>query len=180
MTIPEINHKLESIIDFYALALDTYTDSGFLQKKAEDIWSVGQMYEHLVNSARFFMYQVKNCLEKRKGSLEGGKNDLGEKAYRHNSFPPIKIKIPELWKGAEPIVKTQDEYRQLLRDLLSDLKKLGEEVLLDDLSYKTPHAAWGMLNSLEWYQLTEMHFRHHLRQKEELDDFLKLKSSLNQ
>ncbi len=43
---------------------------------------------------------------------------------------------------------------------------------------KTRHLILGALSAREWYQLTEMHFRHHLRQKRRLDMFLAKKASV--
>ena len=37
---------------------------------------------------------------------------------------------------------------------------------------KVEHPGFSYLNAKEWYQLIEMHFRHHQRQKKELDQFL--------
>jgi hypothetical protein len=37
---------------------------------------------------------------------------------------------------------------------------------------KTAHPAFGFLDAFEWFQLIEIHFRHHLRLKNRLDKFL--------
>jgi hypothetical protein len=37
---------------------------------------------------------------------------------------------------------------------------------------KVKHGGFGWLNAKEWYNLVGMHFRHHLRQKEELESYL--------
>jgi hypothetical protein len=39
----------------------------------------------------------------------------------------------------------------------------------DDGSYKTLQVAIGWLDAKEWFYLHEMHYRHHLRQKTELE-----------
>jgi hypothetical protein len=36
-------------------------------------------------------------------------------------------------------------------------------------TYKTQHPALGMLNAKEWFHSLEMHSRHHLNQKAELE-----------
>ena len=33
---------------------------------------------------------------------------------------------------------------------------------------KTQHPGLGFLDALEWYQYTEMHMRHHIRQKDRI------------
>ncbi|MEW5597133.1 DinB family protein, partial [Peribacillus frigoritolerans] len=39
-------------------------------------------------------------------------------------------------------------------------------------SQKVQHRRMGYLNAEEYFQLIEMHFRHHLRQKERIDRVL--------
>ncbi|HAI74659.1 MAG TPA: DinB family protein [Microscillaceae bacterium] len=171
-TVNEVTQDLAKIIAFYSRALEQYNDEQFNLKPSEKAWSVGQLYEHLVSSAGFFLYQVKNCLTQRKGSTEGGKNEFGEKAYQHNSFPPIKIEIPEGWRGPEPVAQPREAYREALAGVLAQYQALAEQVQQDGGAYKTQHLAWGMLRAGEWFQLGEMHFRHHLRQIKDLNTFL--------
>jgi hypothetical protein len=37
---------------------------------------------------------------------------------------------------------------------------------------KVKHGGFGWLNAKEWYDLVGMHFRHHVRQKDELERYL--------
>jgi len=70
------------------------------------------------------------------------------------------------------MAKSRESYGVALNQLLVDARSLGEEIATDTAAYKTNHVILGMLTATEWYQLMEMHFRHHLRQKEELEHFL--------
>jgi len=165
--------KLEETARLYIQEVERYDDQQFNLKKEETTWSVGQMYEHLVSSAyNLFFRKIKACLTHQYGSLEGEKNKDGMKLFAHGSFPPIKIAIPEAWRGPQNIAHPRLEYTTLLANFLTDTKQLGQEVAKDDGTYKTNHPVLGMLTAIEWYQLLEMHFRHHLRQKEELDAYL--------
>jgi hypothetical protein len=170
MTSSEIYQKLETAVNQYIGSLDNYTEEQFTSKKAEDIWSLAQMYEHLsLTSGVFFMANVVRCLEQRKGQIGGEKNEYGEKQYKYGTFPPIKIKIPEVLRGPEPVAKTLAEYKILLPKVLEDAQKLIEPITTNDGQYKTLHPAFGWLNAIEWFQMLEMHFSHHLRQKAELE-----------
>ncbi|MCP2034212.1 hypothetical protein L1279_001195 [Planomicrobium sp. HSC-17F08] len=42
--------------------------------------------------------------------------------------------------------------------------------------YKVKHGGFGWLNAEEWLELVNMHSRHHLRQKEELERYLKMET----
>jgi DinB superfamily len=170
MTPNEVYPNLETVVNQYISSLDEYSDELFFFKKDEETWSLGQMYEHLVVSSQFFfLANCVRCLEKRKGQLGGEKNEFGEKLFMKGSFPPIKVKIPEVLRGPEPVAKSRQEYRPILEKILIDSANLIEAVNNDDGSYKAIQPAMGWLDAKEWFQLHEMHFRHHLRQKAELE-----------
>ncbi|WP_428657863.1 DinB family protein [Runella sp.] len=170
----EIYESLEKTITGYINALDGYTDEQFSYKPAEDVWSLGQMYEHLLLSANFFfLANTLRCLEQRKGQLGGEKNQYGDNLYKYNKFPPVKLKIPEVLRGPEPVAKSMDAYRIAFPKVLEDAKKLIEPVTKDAGQYKCIQPAFDWLNAHEWYHLMEMHFRHHLRQQAELEAILK-------
>lgn len=167
----EIYKNLEIIVRQYISSLDAYTDEQFFYKKDEETWSLGQMYEHLTSSSNFFfLANCVRCLEKRKGQEGGEKNEFGTKLFIKGSFPPVKLKIPDAIRGPEPVAKTKQEYSQILEKILIDSKNLIEAVNDDDGSYKAIQPAMGWLDAKEWFLLHEMHYRHHLRQKTELEN----------
>jgi DinB superfamily len=168
----EIFEKTKAIIEQYIKALKQYDEQSFFRKKDEQTWSVGQLYQHLYSSSTFFLYQTKNCIAEKKGSTEGTKNEYGEKAFYHHSFPPIKIKMPDVWNSGEIVAQNPSDYQRLFPELIAMVSDLIEVVNKDDGHYKANHAAWGMLTAIEWFEITEMHFRHHLRQVKELNEFL--------
>ena len=173
LTTQEIYESLTKTIDGYITSLDGYSEEQFAHKEAEDIWSLGQMYEHLILTASyFFLANTQRCLDQRKGQLGGEKNQYGDNLYKYNQFPPIKIKIPEVLRGPEPVAKAKSEYRALLEKNLSDAQNMIGSVQNDSGEYKCIQPAFGWLNAHEWYHLMEMHFRHHLRQQVELEGFV--------
>lgn len=171
MTPTEVYPKLQSAVNQYISSLDDYSDEQFFFKQDEETWSLGQMYEHLTGSSNFFfLANCVRCLEKRKGQEGGEKSHFGEQQFKHGGFPPVKLKIPEAIRGPELVAKTRQEYRQILEKILVDSKKLIEVVSNDDGSYKALQVAMGWLDAKEWFFLHEMHYRHHLRQKTELEN----------
>ncbi|MFN3849738.1 MAG: DinB family protein [Spirosomataceae bacterium] len=170
LTSKEIYDNLERVVNQYIISLDEYSDPQFSTKRDAETWSLGQMYEHLVLTSNFFfMANVMRCLEQRKGQIGGEKNEWGEKQFKYGGFPPRKFKIPEVLQGPEPVAKSRDEYKSLLRKVLEDARKLVEPIAQNNGEYKTLHPPFGFLNANEWFYMMEMHFRHHLRQKEELE-----------
>jgi hypothetical protein len=169
----QILSNLKQTIEGYVIALDKYSDEQFSYKSAEDVWSLGQMYEHLsVSSTYFFLANIVRCLEQRKGQIGGEKNEYGNNLFKYNSFPPIKIRIPDVLRGPEPVAKTRDEYKVLFAQIVTDSERLVEPVANDLGEYKCIQPAFGWLDAHEWYHLMEMHFRHHLRQQAELETLI--------
>ncbi len=165
-----IYNNLETVVNQYINSLDDYSDEQFFFKKDEETWSLGQMYEHLtVSSQFFFLANCVRCLEKRKGQLGGDKTHFGKQQFKYGGFPPVKLKIPDAIRGPEPVAKTREEYKSILKKILVDSQNLIEAVSNDDGSYKALQVAMGWLDAKEWYYLHEMHYRHHLRQKTELE-----------
>ncbi|MES2732151.1 MAG: DinB family protein [Bacteroidota bacterium] len=174
MHTKETYAKLEEVIRHYGEELSRYSDEQFNSQRDELTWSVGQMYEHLLSSGyQLFFKKIKACLSQQHGSWEGEKNKDGARIFASGSFPPIKIKIPEAWLGPSPVAKPRDTYQASLLQFLSEARQLGSEIAQGDTGYKTNHVALGMLTASEWFQMIEIHFRHHLRQKNELDEYLR-------
>ena len=170
MSPTEVYSNLETVVNQYLNSLDDYSDEQFFFKTNEETWSLGQMYEHLtVSSQFFFLANCLRCLEKRKGQLGGEKTHFVEQQFKYGGFPPVKIKIPDAIRGPEPVAKTREEYRSILKKNLNDSQNLIEAVSNNDGSYKALQVAMGWLDAKEWFHLHEMHYRHHLRQKTELE-----------
>ena len=169
--------KTQDVISVYITSLENYTDETFLMKKDENTWSIGQMYEHLLVSAQFFIYQTNNCLSEKKGQMGGDKTDIGENIYKYGGFPPIKIKIPEAYQNAEPLVpKTRTEYKTFFVNLLLQMEKMLEILEKNNEQnnekYKVKHAVCGFLDALEWYKMVCYHSEHHFIQKKDLEMFI--------
>jgi len=173
MDIDALYQEIENHFTHYQNSLKNYNESDFQTKKAEDIWSLAQMYEHLFTSSLFFLKLIKLCTnETPPAKKEGEKTDLGVKAFEYNSFPPIKIKVPEKWRGLVPEGKEISFYKENFSSLLAKIKEYSTRVKAYQGDFKMSHAAWGMLTAAEWYQTLEMHLRHHKRQQGELENFI--------
>ncbi|WP_325167484.1 hypothetical protein [Lederbergia citri] len=59
-----------------------------------------------------------------------------------------------------------------MEQLILRLSKWESEVDNINPNCKVEHGGFGWLNAREWYDLVGMHFRHHLRQKDELEQRL--------
>jgi hypothetical protein len=173
MTIDEMKEAFTSTMQAYLSALDRYTDEQFVAKPHELEWSLGQMYEHLYGAnTYFFLANMKRCLEQRKGQEGGEMNATGQNIFKHNSFPPIKVKVPDAVRGPEPEAKSKEAYKALFEETLHNGLILADAAANDPGTYKTYHPVFGWMNALQWFQGTETHARHHFRQQKEREEWL--------
>ncbi len=179
MTLDNDNKALVKLLNDYKSEVLKYSDADFNYKKSAEIWSIGQMYEHLTLSAGyFFLKNIKYCLEQRNGQMGGDMNSNGENVFKYNSFPPIKVKVPG--NAPEPIAKAQKYYAEELEKIIQQVERQFIDVEENDGSYKTQHPVFGWHNAQQWLHSFEMHHRHHLRQKAELEAYiLEEKNNLN-
>ncbi len=173
MNISKILSKFESVHAGYEKALNQYTEAEFAKKPSEDAWSIGQMYQHLVGSLLFFhAKQVENCLESTENA-DKSKAMPGRISFFLGSFPPIQIKVPPSpeYTPQQPANKAAIQTKMPV--ILNKMRELAARLEKENGIGKTKHPAFGYCNAKEWFQMVEMHFRHHLRQQKRIDTFLK-------
>ncbi|MEP7218352.1 MAG: DinB family protein [Bacteroidota bacterium] len=167
--------RFQRVATVWIDALDRYTPEQLIAKPADDGWSMGQIYNHLIQTAlRMQFREIDACLNGI-GTAGGSKTLPGRLAFAIGSIPPIKIKgSPSREYTPEPtsdVAGLKLEMRGLIdemRVMAGKLEKAGGAIRRE----RRNHPALGMLNAAEWYRLVEMHHRHHLRQKRRLDAFL--------
>jgi hypothetical protein len=167
--------KFLELAKYYMKELDFYGKNQFKYKLSDNQWSLGQLYDHLINGTySFHLKEIENCLNKKNGKEGGNKKFKGKLIFFLNGFPKIKIKgLP-----SEKYTPTQPESPVKMKDELYRFIKMMQKISKDidhsnNLKYKTLHPSFGMLNALEWYLIIEMHFRHHLKQKTKLDEVVR-------
>ncbi|TGU55076.1 DinB family protein, partial [Mesorhizobium sp. M00.F.Ca.ET.186.01.1.1] len=53
MNPAEIMHSMQQVTDLYIQELEAFDMDRLLQKPSEEEWSIGQMYQHLIQSALY-------------------------------------------------------------------------------------------------------------------------------
>jgi len=186
MDTKETLRTFEETVSGYIRELDGSSLDQLLWKPAEDEWSLGQMYMHLIRSAQ--LMQLRNaalCLEPG-DSLEisrVGKTKMGEDLFKVGSFPPDRIRVPPSPQYTPPQPESKEQLVDGLRDTVRRMVEIeptiasefdpvtqvrmepGKEIVRNTVL----HPRFGGLNALEWFRLIEMHYRHHLHQKMRLD-----------
>lgn len=175
----QILKALKKTMGKYVSSIGSYSETQWNDKPSADEWSMGQLYEHIaMSTSGYFCYKINTCLRRENGSESLNIMPGGLKMYQHNSFPPFKFKVPQ-GLGDEPSPLPQSTYTKRFANLMEQLEDLAEAVKKDNGKFRSPHAVpeIGALNANEWLQMTEMHMRHHLKQKAYLDEYLMSKQN---
>ncbi len=165
--------KFEEVITIWENELDNYTMQELLKKPSDEKWSMGQLYNHLISATlSFHLKQIEACIASDENKNKK-KNFKGFITYHIlGKMPPIKIKVPpsDAYTPKQP--ESKDAIAEGLKKCRERTKNALATIQNATASGKTAHPGLAFLNAEEWYKLIEMHFRHHLRQKKELDMFL--------
>ncbi|MGE6256348.1 DinB family protein [Heyndrickxia sporothermodurans] len=161
------------VIETYKGCLQNYSLEQLRYKTTENVWSIGQMYDHLIVVAHEYLDNVEACAAS-EADQKLGKSEFGEKLFKLKDFPPIKIKLPNELNSPPNNSDSKEKLMHRLEILIQRLIQLENKFDALNPNSKVNHKGFGWLNAREWYDLVGMHFRHHLRQKRELDQNLSL------
>ncbi|MFF2450534.1 DinB family protein [Neobacillus sp. NPDC058068] len=156
------------LINTYKNELQNYSLEQLRCIPEEGVWSIGQMYDHLILVAHEYLDNMETCSTLNDEQLLG-KTEFGEHLYKNGGFPPIKIKLPDELNTPPNNSDSKDELISRMAQVILRLSKWESKVDNINPNYKVEHGGFGWLNAREWYDLVGMHFRHHLRQKDELE-----------
>ncbi|WP_248927859.1 DinB family protein [Paenibacillus hamazuiensis] len=156
------------LIDEYKTCLRSYSIEQLRHIPATGVWSLGQMYDHMILTSLDYFDKVEHCV-KAGEEQPLGKTTAGEELFRLGGFPPVKIKLPDGPENSPSNSESKEELIQGLDQVLERMKEWEEAVVTVSPNYKVKHEGFGWLNAREWFELNGMHFRHHLRQKNELE-----------
>ncbi|MCZ8541815.1 DinB family protein [Psychrobacillus psychrodurans] len=134
---------------------------------AVGVWSIGQMYDHLIVVANEYLDNMETCSTLNK-EQPLGKTQFGQELYRNRGFPPIKIRLPDELNSPPNNSNSMEDLIIRMDQLIERYSQLKSKVEYINPCYKVEHGGFGWLNAREWCDLVGMHFRHHLRQKDEL------------
>ncbi len=164
--------RFNDTIDVWVRALDEYDLYQLLIKPDHKTWSLGQIYIHILNDTHWYLQQIKNTVHNADhGSME--MNEGGKNLFDERSFPDIRIQGDADNAINLPQPESIAQINSGLDELRHTANLLWEELEKNAIIGKSKHPGFGYLNGYEWIQFAEMHMRHHLRQKERTDKYLK-------
>jgi hypothetical protein len=154
-------------------SLKNYSEEQFAKKPDNDSWSMGQMYNHLVSgTARFPLQQIALCLDGKGSATHSGIKFPFKLFFLFGSMPPTRIKVPpsDTYTPKQP--ENIEAMRVGLEQLIKIMREIEPKIASSSSTHATAHPAFGYLTARQWFQLIEMHFRHHLQQKQRIENFL--------
>ncbi|SMF86117.1 DinB superfamily protein [Paenibacillus uliginis N3/975] len=164
-------HRLEELTNVYLDELSGFSEEQLTRKSNDEEWSLGQMYVHLIQSAMFM--QIRNielCMSSsgEESTLTGEKTEAGKAIFAQGSFPPVRIHVPPSPQYTPAQPKDKEQIVEGLHKVLQRMKEIEPALTKLSLSQTVSHPHFGALNGKEWFLLVEMHYRHHLLQKDRL------------
>src|SRR5574342_940306 len=104
----------------------------------EGVWSIGQMYDHLIVVAHEYLDSVEACATT-VGEQKQGKTEFGEYLFNIGGFPPIKIKLPDELDTPPDNTKSKEDIMLDLNQLINRMKELERKVEDINPNYKDKH-----------------------------------------
>ncbi|MDT9025506.1 DinB family protein [Rossellomorea yichunensis] len=151
--------------------LNNYSIEQLRYISEEGVWSIGQMYDHLIVVAHEYLDSMEECAALNE-EQPLGKTKFGEQLFENGGFPPIKIRLPDELNAPPNNSDSKEELISRMEQLIQRLTHWETKVEYIHPENKVEHGGFGWLNAKEWYDLVGMHFRHHVRQKDELERYL--------
>ena len=164
-TTKEALQRFEETAAYYMQELDQFSLEQLKQKPSDNEWSIGEMVQHLINSAlSMHLGNIDQCLMPSQDSVPtpAEKTEDGAAVFAQGSFPPIRIQVPP---SAQYTPKQPESKEQLIQGLHTVVQRMREiEPALEKASKHNTvsHPRFGELCAEEWFLLVEMHYRHHL------------------
>ena len=168
MLLKDFNDTIDSWIE----ALEQYSFTQLCTKSAPTSWSMGQLYAHLINDTNYYIEQIKICVTTN-DNVNKEATAFAKTLFFNNAFPD------EMIEGAptNSSIPQPGNKEQLMSSLLHvkiEMNHLATLISTSAFKGKTKHTGLNYFSANEWMQFAAIHFRHHLRQKKRIDDFLKI------
>lgn len=168
MLLKDFNNTIDGWIE----ALEQYSFTQLCARPSATSWSLGQLYTHLILDTNYYIEQIKICVATNDHVYEEA-SVFAKTIFSNNDFPD------EMIEGAStnlstPQPGTKEQLMYSLPGVKVEMNYLATLISTSTFKGKTKHPGLGYFDSNEWLQFAEIHFRHHLRQKKRLDDFLKI------
>jgi hypothetical protein len=175
---PELAVNFKLAVDLWLKELDRYNFVQLCSKPDPASWSIGQVYMHLIDETTFYLGQARICLSTGDHATDEATPNA-KIMFGNNCFPDEVIEGPPS-NANTPQPEGQDQLKIGLLRLRNEAIEIGALIAGSGCKGKTKHPGLHYFNAAEWLQFADMHLRHHLRQKDRIDRFLRHQINDNQ
>ncbi len=158
--------KFEQTHRTWGMRLDGLGDEAFQRPASGGGWGIGQICHHIGSVTEMLLENAEKC-------ACGDGKEMGFQfqpalIMLFGSLPPVRINVPdlppELSHFANPTALGAADARDTLERAATQMRSARDAVSEASSRCRRRHPAGGWLNATQWYAMTEMHYRHHLRQ----------------
>lgn len=156
--------KFNETMAIWMAELNSYTIDQLLAKPDKKSWSLGQLYEHLIEESNWYNGQIELSLN----DTENANTKRSNKAntlFMAKSFANKKLQGDPLIAQNVKQPTSIDQVKADFEKLKANTNEIWNRMERADSYGKSEHPGIGYLNCFEWLEYSEMHMRHHLRQK---------------
>ena len=168
MEISDFNNSIDVWID----DLPQFSLRQLLAKPDTKSWSLGQVYEHLIEETRWYNGQIEITLGNEQ-NIEKATSDAAKILFCRGSFEKKRFQGDPFMSEKVKQPTTKDKLKSDLEQLKKDTNDIWKKIENTSKHGKSEHPEFGFLNCFEWIRYSVMHMRHHLRQKKRIIKFLK-------
>lgn len=163
--------KFDRSVDSWLNELVKYDLKSLHQQPSPAEWSLGQVFMHLIVETNWFLAQGEHCFVKIE-NIDEPMSEAAKIMFKNDSFPNEIIKKDPFIIHDIPHPVSIEEVRLGLIQLEIRASNLWDNIASGKKSGKSKHPGHLYFSPIEWLQYSEMHLRHHFRQKSRIDQFL--------
>jgi hypothetical protein len=166
MMMDDMNSSIENWIQF----VEANNFERLIRQPSADSWSLGQVVVHLIEQTEYFVKQMTICNCSNENDLES-MTPAGITMFKQHAFPDMIINGPAS-NALTPQPHSKEELLTSLNLIKTEMDRMGMTISASHFKGKTKHPGLGYFSAAEWWQFTDMHFRHHIRQRERIVKYL--------
>lgn len=164
-------NAFNNTVNIWIKELDKFPFDLLLIKPDEKSWSLGQLYEHILEETLWYNEQIEISLLDRE-HLNDVTPETAQVLFDAGSFADKRF--PGLPSIADNVKQpsSKESLKAALEKLQKDTNVLSNKMQACKEYGKAEHPGYGYFDCYEWLQYSEMHMRHHLNQKARIENFL--------
>lgn len=155
--------QFNQTIDTWISILNEYPFEMLIKQPIPNSWTLGQVFVHIIEDTSYHVQQMRTATL----TEADGEKDMHDDAkwmFQHNMFPEIQIEGASTVDNVPQPISKETLLRQLT-SIRNEVNDLYRAVDFQTLKGKSEHPGLWYFSALDWLRFTEMHMRHHFRQK---------------